>query len=317
MNKKLFLTNILSISFSLFCFGQECDRYLNQQTNVVNSKGVVLKILGKTADVILGTNFSSLYSTNELLALDIKQYEACMKLQKIKDEVNRERWEENLEKTLNKMVILINQSGTLPPDVVKQLVFNGILPSQEQTNVTASSLETSAQTTSVKVTNANDAPVPVLPKLNTGKWEDEEPLPCQPQETDGIIRGFGWETDEDLQIARSMANMVALEHLASKIEVSIKSTARYFMGKTGTEPKKDFGKEIETLVEQTVRGYRTVCEKHQKNSQTQEYRYFVTLEINEDAILKPVHEMLKQDTELQKAMPNFEKFKNTFHELLD
>ena len=317
--KKLFrflLVCFVFVSSSLSGFGQECNRYLDQQTNVVNTKGVVLRILGKAADVILGTNFSSLtHSTNELQALDIKQYEACMKLQTIKDELNKERWGERLEKTLNQMAVLISQSGTLPSDVVKQLVASGILdPSQTQTSATIS------QAAPVKATNADDVPAPALSELTSaGKWEDEEPLPCQPQESDGIIRGFGWETSMDLQIARSIANMVALEDLASKIEVSVKSTAKYFIASTNPElnAKKDFGKDIETLVNQTIRGYRTVCEKHQKNSQTQKYRYFVSLEINEDAVLKPIHEKLKQDTELQKAVPNFEKFKAAFREFLD
>jgi hypothetical protein len=280
----------------------------------------VLKVFGKTADVIFGTNFLSLtHSTDQLQWLDNMQYEACVKLQTIKDEFRKEGLEATKEQILVEMVKLINQSGTLPPDVVKQLVVNGILdPSQTQTNtIIAPATETPA-----KVVNADDVPVPILPVPKSfGGWEDAATFPCEVEamSSAGVIRASGMESSMDPQIPKSIANLIALEELASKIEVTVKSTTQYFVDRTEVNLKESelttrFESKIEKSVEQTIRGYRTICEKRQQHSETQQWRCFVALEINEDAVLKPIHDELTKDPELRKAVPSYKKFKDTFDE---
>ena len=60
--KVIFLFLIVAIVFntSLNSFGQDCDKLLNRQTNAVNTKGIVLRALGRLVDGIAGTNFSKL-----------------------------------------------------------------------------------------------------------------------------------------------------------------------------------------------------------------------------------------------------------------
>jgi len=322
-NKKLLrllFAGFVIVSFSLSGFGQECDKYLNQQTKVVNTKGVVVKVLGKISDVVLGTNFSSLSrSIGELQMLDNIQYQACMKLQTVKSEFHRENLEATVGQTLTEMVKLMNQSGALPADVVTQLVANGTII---QTNATPTPA-TATQATLTVVTNADDVPVPILPTpAPAGSWNTVT-FPCQANavSSDGVIRARGMESSMDPQIAKSVANVIALEELASKIEVTVKSTTQYFIDRTETnlseELTKRFERKIDVSVNQTIRGYRNTCEEYRQHSQTQKYQCFVALEINEDAVLKPLHEELIQEPGLQKAVPNYKKFKAAFNEALN
>jgi hypothetical protein len=323
MNKSKFFYAIIVMMmiFSMNAFGQEreCDKYLNQQTSAVNTKAVVLRVLGKTADVFLGTNFSSLTrSTGELQMLDNIQYETCMKLQTVKNEFSRENLETKVEQTLNEMVKLINQSGELPPDAVKQLIARGILNPSQATTIPA----TTKQETSTTVTNADDVIVPILPTPPAGSWNTVT-FPCQTgaMSSAGIIRARGMESSMDPQIAKSVANVIALEELASKIEVTVKSTTQYFITQTKTNLSEElnsrFERKIDVSVNQTIRGYKNICEEYRQHSETQKYQCFVALEINEDTVLKPVHEELQQEPELRKAMPNYEKFKAVFNEALN
>ena len=317
--KKLVIVAV-AMCFTLSGMAQECDKYLNPQDNKVNTKGVVLRVLGKAADVILGTNFSSLARpSGELAMLDAMQYEACMKLKKVKDSYNQDLWESRLEQALNDMVRQINQTGELPPKAVEQLVAQGILtPAQAQSK--ANGVIVPASDGQKTPATADDVPVPILPTPPAGNWVSIT-VPCQGKSSEGVIRGWGQETSMDMSTAKTVANVTALEELTSKIEVSVKSTTKYFIDQTKTNLNEQLEtkleKEIELTVDQTVRGYRTACEDFQQNDKTQQYRYFVALEINEDAVLKPIHDELQKKPELQKAVPNYKKFKDTFNQVLN
>jgi hypothetical protein len=220
------------------------------------------------------------------------------------------------------MVKLINQSGTLPSDAVKQLVANGILdPSQAKTNgiITPATEES---TTPTVIPNADNVPVPILPEPKpAGAWNTVT-FPCQAEAVSaaGVIRASGMESSMDPQIAKSVANTIALEELASKIEVTVKSATQYFVDRTVANLKEELTtrleRKIETSVNQIIHGYRTICEVPQQHSETQQWRYFVALEINEDSVLKPIHDELQKDPELRKAAPDYKKFKETFTETL-
>ena len=312
MKKRLLLTGALSVGIALSGFGQDdCDKYLDKQSKVVKTGGIVLKLIGKVADVVLGTNFSSLSRPDELQMLDNIQYETCMKLQTVKNEFNRENLEAKINQTIIEMLKLVNESNALPSNVVEQLLIKGINPSN-------GNLPAPPQNP-VSITNANDVPVTVLPEPEG--W-NKIIFPCQDVSVSsaGVIRARGMESSMDPQIAKDIANTVALEELASKIEVAVKSTTQYFIDRTETklneELNKRFKRKIELSVEQTIRGYRTVCEEYRQHSQTQKYQCFVALEINEDAVLKPIHDELQKETGLQKAVPNYQKFKDAFYQTL-
>ena len=308
-----------AMAFPASSFSQDCDQYLNKQTNAVNTKGVFLKVLGKASDVIFGTNFASLTrSAGQLQMLDNIQYERCMLLQKTKDELKREEIEYRLQQTLKDMVKLINQSGALPQEAVKQLVDNGILTPQEAASVGAVA-ETAMPATPITPVSANEVPVPVLPTPTASNGWVSSPFPCQILSATGYIVARGMATSVDPQFAREIAIMHALEQLAGEIEVAVKSTATFFATQTGTNLSKElserYEKKLETTINQVIRGYRIICEEPQQNGE--KHRCFVAIEINEDVVLKSVHTELKQEPELQKAVPNYEKFKAVLGEVLN
>ena len=316
--KKNVILIVIAMMFSLSSFGQACDKYIDKQTNNVKTKGVVLKILGKTADAILGTNFSSLtQATDQLKILDNVQYQACLKLQEVQNEFTQENLKAKVEQTVAEMAKLLNQSGALPPEVVEQLVDNGIIAPGQSKTVTQTTAPPSG------IINADDVPVPILPvPAPAGSWNTVT-FPCQTFATTsaGVIRARGMETSMDPQIAKSVANVIALEELASKIEVTVKSTTQYFIDQTKTNLSEElnsrFTRTIDLSVNQTIRGYRNVCEEYQENSATQKFRCYVAIEIDEDAVLKPVHDELAKETGLKDAVPNYKKFKETFNQVMN
>jgi hypothetical protein len=271
--------------------------------------------------VILGTNFSSLTNTasSQLQMLDNLQYQNCLKWQTAKSEFTKENLEAKMEQTLAEMVKLLNQSGSIPPATVKELVLSGVLD-PDQARKDGIVVDPADDRIAPTPKNVDDVPVPILPV--PAKWETVT-FPCQAQamSSAGVIRARGMESSMDPQIAKSIANVIALEELASKIEVTVKSTTQYFIDRTETnlneELTKRFNRTIDVSVNQTIRGYRNTCEEYRQHSQTQKYQCFVALEINEDAVLKPLHEELKKDPELTKAVPDFSKFKDTFNEVLN
>ena len=306
-------------SLPLSAFGQECDKYLNKQNNAVNTKGIIVKVLGRTVDGILGTNFSQFagQKADQMQMLDVLQYNTCMQLQTIKNEFVRENLTEKTKNTLNEMVKLLTQSGSIPPEVVRLLVDNGSIEPSLTGKITSEVTPQPAP----QPTTANEVDVPVLPAPATGGWT-KVTFPCQTftASDNGIIRARGMETNRDPQIAKSIAAVVALEELASKIEITVNSVTEYYIRSISGDDEelvKDFRRRTKTTVNQTLKGYKTVCEEYRQNSETQKYQCFVALEISEENVLKPVYDGLNLDANAKKVLPNFEKFKQTFTEVMN
>ncbi|MCL2329072.1 MAG: LPP20 family lipoprotein [Bacteroidetes bacterium] len=306
MNKKITLVATLLVVTVGTTFAQDCDKYLNQQTKTVKTGAIIIKVLGSASDMILGTSFSKFtQNLGQLQMLDNIQYQICVKLQTVKNEFSRENLEAKQEGTLATMAALISNSGVLPTDMVSQLKAQGI---------TVPSVDTAV------ISETTTPPVPILPKPT---WITLPPFPCQPSATsaEGVIRARGMETSIDPQIAKSVANTIALEELASKIEVTVKSTTQYFINQTKTNLDENlqttFNRKIDITVNQTIRGYRVVCEEYQQDEQGKKFRAFVTLEVDEAKVLKPIFENLQQVPELQSALPDFGTFQATFNNALN
>jgi hypothetical protein len=318
MNMKYVFIGMVAMSVSLGCFGQDCDKFLNKQTNVINTKGIVVRILGKAADAILGTNFSSLQPKvgDQLQMLDVLQYNTCMQLQTIKNDFVRENLQEKAKNTLAEMLKLLTQSGALTPEIIGMLAENGVV----EPGVTVDEAPAVNPQPVKPPATADEVDVPVLPVPATPGWATVT-FPCQrfTDSGDGIIRARGMETHSDPQIAKSIANVVALEELASKIEITVNSVTEYYIRSVGGDNEeliKDFQRLTKTKVNQTLRGYKTVCEEYRQHSETQKYQCFIALEISEENVLKPVYEGLKTDAKTKNTLPGFDKFKNTFIEVM-
>jgi len=328
MNSKKLLIGTIAICLSLNCFSQDCDRFINNQTNTVNAKGVVVRVLGLVSDGIFGTRFSNLanQANSQLQMLDVVQYNICMQMQGVRNSFVRENYEQRARNTMEEMVKLLKQSGSLPPEAVTMLAENGIAmpaetPAPDRGSRTIAPADNDAPAPSrTQPTTGDEVPTPRLPV--TEQWVTVT-FPCQPYATSGggnVIRARGMETHSDPQIARSIANVIALEELASKVEVAVNSVTEYYIravsgSETNEELIRDFKRNTTITVNQVLRGYRTVCEEFRQNTVNQRWQSFVALEIDKDQVLKPVHEELKRNNATRDAVPNYEKFKEAFNEV--
>ena len=322
---KFALASAMAMCVSLNGYGQECDNYINKQTNKVNSAGIMLKSIGKVAakvvDGVFRTDFSALIKPTgeKMQMLDVLQYNTCQQLQTVKNEFNRENLEEKARNTVNEMAKLLAQSGSLPPEVSKLLVENGNIESSQVGSQpqAATSSQPVAQPKSANEVNVPDSPLPAKPG---GEWVTVT-FPCQTytKSGSGTIRAMGMETSTDPQIAKSIASLIALEELASKIEITVNSVTEYYIRSVSGDREeliKDFKRITKTTVNQTVRGYKTVCEEFRQNATTQKYQCFIAYEINEETVVKPVYEELKQNAELKSNLPDYSKFKQTFDKVM-
>ena len=315
----------MALSLSLNSFGQDCDKYLNKQTNAVNTKGIVLKAIGRLVDGIVGTSFSKLSGPagDQLQMLDAMLYNTCLQLQTAKNEFVRENMDEKTRNIALEMLKLLKQQGSLTPADVKLLAENGVIdPSESGGNDTPAPI-IPQPTPSPPPANGDEVAPPVLPTPSGGSFNTvTSTLPCTQfattAATDPFFRARAFETHRDPQIGNGIAYTVALEKLAKSVEVSINSTIDYFVSSVGEDTEsKDFKQNTNTIVEQTLRGVRIVCEEYQENTTTQRWRCFVALEISKDDVLKNVHGALKRDKQLDKALPNYEKFKKTVEEVYE
>jgi len=311
MNKKitikLLLASTVFAGISMNGAAQNCDQYLNQQTKTVNTKAVIVKVLGKTVDGLLGTSFSKLNTSfDQLLQLDILQYQLCMQWEKVKTEASKEKLESQKDGTLATMAALLSQSGVLPPEVNNQLKTMGIV--QQTTNTI---LDTTPAATTPAATTAAEVTVPTIQPAVTNTTTGIT-FPCRETGTAGVIQASAQEVSMDPQIAKQVAKIIALEELASKIEVSVKSTVGFFCDRTNTNMteavRTAYGQKIDVLVDRTIQGYKIGCEEYTQNQQTQKYTCYLRLEIDEAKILTPIYNTLQQTPELQNALPNAEQF---------
>jgi hypothetical protein len=316
----------MAIAVSMCGFSQqECDRYLNKNEKSVKTKAIILNIAHVGAgisDAIFRTNFSSIVPKVEdkIQMLDGVQYNLCMSLQAITNEANREKKEEQIKNTLGEMAKLLASTGALDPKVIEILVENGIVESGKGNNDSDNNSGIRP-----KYKSAEEVPVPTLPvpvRPGSGSGYSKIVFPCHEYNTseDGVIRATAIETHEDPQLAKDIARTVALEELASKIEVTVNSITDYYVNTVTSnqnirETLKEFNKQTHTTVNQAVNGYEIICTEYEYNSEKGIYRCYLTLQVKEKNIIKPVYDNLKTD-KTNTFLPNFDKFRNTFNEVM-
>ena len=311
MNKKYFLICALAISLSLNSFGQKCTKFIDYQNKIINLRGV--QIPGIPAN-LAPLNISKLQrpASERLEIIDVLQYNLCQKMNSIKIPVLKETMQMEYSNFLMEMMQMIvaetNNAGVAPQSATTTTQPTIPQPTTSDQSVTPVIPEP---------VTPQPAPQPVTPPAS-GKIRVT--FPCQVIDpfgsADGVIRAFGMEESADAQIARSIANTVALAELASKIEITVKSTIDYHVLRTQKGATEEFEKHYEMRtnqsVNQTMRGYKTVCEEYVQDQGTGKYTCYVVLEINIDNMLAPVYNDLVKDAEIKKAVPNYEEFKETF-----
>ena len=302
--KQFFLSNLIILallSLSVNSFGQNCEKFVNYQNKTIDTKGINLRVFGQPVGVG-ATNVSPIMreASDKLQKLDLLQYNICEQLKNIKTDFMREKLQAQYTNLLMQMMQLLKEDAGQTD--------------QNDSDVTNPESE--------KAKKADDTPAPnPVPKPDDFNMDVDITFPCEDFSISpaGVIRGFGMETSMDAQIARRAARTVALEELASKIEITVKSTTSDYFLRTQHGLTEEIEKRIEgrteTSVNQVIRGYKSVCERTTQNKQTLRYSSYIAIEINEDDALKPIYDELIKDPDLRRALPTFVNFKTAFNEL--
>jgi len=310
MKKTYFISGIIALLLmtSLNAYGQKCEKFINYQTRSVDVKGLNIKIPGIAPANLLPVNVSTLQRTTSerLEMLDMLQYNLCQKMAKIKVPVLKETMEVEYSNFLMEMMsLLVAEGGSgsnaqTQQQVEKQQKQDG----QRQDKIEPEPAPTPAPT---------PLPQPVVPPV-AGKIKIN--FPCKIEETDGFLRGGGMEESSDVQIARQMATTIAISDLASRVEISVKSAIDYQVKRVENNQSEDLEKryemKTEQTVEQTLKGWRLVCEECEFDPNKNKYSCYVVVEISETNVLKPIYNELIKDNELKKALPPIEDFQKVF-----
>ena len=308
MNKKIFIISAMALSLSVNSFGQKCTKFIDYQNRIINLRGV--QIPGIPANLI-PVNISKIQRTasERLEMLDLLQYNVCNKMNSIKIPVLKETMQMEYSNALMEMMNMIVAENSKAGAASQPTTPQPAVPPQQAT--------TNQPTT--PVSPPSEEPGEVIPVTPPASGKIRITFPCQVAQSgsaDGVIRAFGMEESSDAQIARSIANTVALAELASKIEITVKTTIDFHMTKTQKGADEEFEKHYEMrtqqTVDQTLRGYRIVCEEFEQDLATKKFTCYIVLEINIDNMLAPVYNELVKDAEIKKAVPNYEEFKETF-----
>ena len=143
--------------------------------------------------------------------------------------------------------------------------------------------------------------------------------PCQEcLSTKELIRAIGMRESMDQQMARQMARSSALEELASKINVAVRAVIDDYY-KSGSvnmneETKRRFEGMSRQIVDQSVTGYRTICEKYTlstKPNGSKVYKCYLAIEIGQEELAMSLYGGLTKDQSIRLDY-DYEKFKSTF-----
>ena len=313
------MTGVIALSISLNSFGQKCEKFINYQTRAINIKGLSLQAPSGIPANLLPVNVSTMQrATSERLEmLDMLQYNLCQKMASIKIPVLKETMQVEYSNFLMEiMSMLVAEAGsggnsdisTPTPDTSEG--GDRKPPSDREERRPPPAKDEREQ-------GRKDPPTPLpQPEVLPVAGKIKISFPCRVAETEGVIRAFGMEESSDPQIARQVATTVALSELASKIEISVKSAIDYQVKRIQNNQDEEFEKryemKTEQTVEQTLRGWRTVCEEYELDQGTNKYSCYVVIEISEENALKPIYNELTKDSELKEALPPLDDFKEVF-----
>ena len=322
------------VVISLNGFSQKCTKFINYQTKTLDTKGINMQIFGQSVGVG-ATNISTLQRdvSEKLQQFDLLQYNICEQLKSIKNDFVREKLQTQYSNLLMKMLDMIKvvennqstvqQNTNTTDDTKPNLASKNTETTDETPNST--NVEPASSPTHL---DKDGLPVSVSITAKPVVYENENvdveiTFPCGDfsTSTKGTIRGFGMESSMDAQIAKRAARTAALEELASKIEITVKSVTEDYFLRTQKNLTEEIEKRLEgktqTSVNKTLTRYTTACEKFTQNKSTKKYSCYIALEINEENVLKPIYQELQQDAELKPVLPNYEKFAKTFNDVMN
>jgi hypothetical protein len=151
----------------------------------------------------------------------------------------------------------------------------------------------------------------------TPKGEVEVSVPCSGPDfftTNKYFRANSIGESQDQVTSKKKALTNARNELAQAIQTTVKTVTDNYVNSREMNNKEEVEERFESLnrevVDQTLSGIRTICEKLMKTEQGT-YKTYVAIELSADELVAKYNERLSKDERL-KIDYDYEKFKETF-----
>ncbi len=157
-------------------------------------------------------------------------------------------------------------------------------------------------------------------KLPSGETEVTVPCSGPGFYTDNkVFRANSIGESMDLVTAKKKALTNARNDLAQSIQTTVKTVTDNYTNSTSMDKKEQLEQKFESLnrevVDQTLQGIRTICEKPVQTKDGN-YKYYIAIELSADDLVKQYNSRLSSDDKL-KVDYDYEKFKDTFNKEMD
>jgi hypothetical protein len=157
-------------------------------------------------------------------------------------------------------------------------------------------------------------------KLPSGETEVAVPCSGPGFYTDNkVFRANSIGESMDLVTAKKKALTNARNDLAQAIQTTVKTVTDNYTNSTSMDKKEQLEQKFESLnrevVDQTLQGIRTICEKPVQTKDGN-YKYYIAIELSADDLVKQYNSRLSSDDKL-KVDYDYEKFKDTFNKEMD
>jgi len=149
------------------------------------------------------------------------------------------------------------------------------------------------------------------------KGETEVVIPCSGPDyftTNKVFRANSSGESQDMNTAKKKALTNARNELAQAIQTTVKTVTDNYVNSREMNNREELEERFESLnrevVDQTISGVRTICEK---NVITKDgiYKSYIAIELSADDLVSKYNERLSKDERL-KIDYDYEKFKETF-----
>jgi hypothetical protein len=314
--RNLFIGAIMTCLF-FSGFSQNCKKFINYETKVIDSEGIGMSLPGGVGKGNLGKfNISTLQraTSEKLETLDMMQFTICQQLKNIKSTFLRDQAQVQYSNLLMKIMNLLNAENGNNSNLEN-------MPSENYTQDKNSKIETQPQETAKSQQNEiTSAPV-TTPTAAPAYTPTAIPCEVNTYKSDkDYIRAFGFGESTNRGAAKDYANSDALEALAMCLEVTVKVVGQHYRLSSKKENMEEFEERLEkntqTSISQTIRNINVVCEGAVRNPSTNNWEYYVVYEISRADAVKSVYNSLQKDAVVKETLPNHEKFKQTFDEVM-
>ena len=148
-------------------------------------------------------------------------------------------------------------------------------------------------------------------------------VPCtgdEFQSTKEILRASANRSSASKDVAKRMATTSALNGLASKISIAVKSVSKNYTKSIAINGEEEsLGEVFESMVKSVVNqniSYRTVCEKYTSNYNSKNKKVincYICVEVSKDDVLKPIYDEIQEKAKTKLEI-DYEKFSAEFEE---